>query len=299
MGYLTRKQEKYVAVAIGAGIVCVILICTVCYYQFYKIPLVKKEMKSVVEQIQELKKSKLISVARLRNDVLQGTVLTGEDIEFVEFEKDKLPGSVITDSRQISEMVTRIDLLKNTILLPSMIVSMKDIVTHDLRLQDYSHFKLNTGLLKGQFVDVRIKRKDGADDVFLSKKEILDIAGTTIFIDIDDVERMYINAATVDAAINGCELYTTIYVDAQNQMKAPVTYEINSNIMAMIEANEAIIKKAEEELREKNSRQQEEKYLNEKSNEGTGTNDESNSNNSDIGSDNKSRNSSTWNNVNE
>ncbi len=66
---------------------------------------------------------------------------------------------------------------------------------------------------------------------------------------ITEKERNYINNSTVLASLTGAVLYTTIYVDPENQPPAKITYEINKNIKEIIEKDPNIIRSSQEELK--------------------------------------------------
>ena len=131
----------------------------------------------------------------------------------------------------------------------------------DTRKQDFKQIKLSENLEKGKYIDVRIKRKDGTDDVVLSKKLVLDIAGETIWINISETDRNYINNATVEANTNEAELYTTIYVNPENQVPALITYKINPKLQQYIRDNSDVVKKAEQEMSEKIKKEKEENQM--------------------------------------
>lgn len=250
--YLNKKQSQKIAFFYGLGVMLIVTILIAAYYEFNKIPNIAKNTKQSVIQAINNERGKELKCYRVKNDILQGTQITSQDIEESKLFENSAPEKNISDKNEIIKKVVRIDLTKNTVIIPSMLINMDDVVSTDLRKQDYSHFKLNMNLKPEQYVDVRIKRKDGTDDIFLSKKKILEIDKNTIYIKINEMERSYVNNASVEAALINAELYTTIYIDPENQPKAGITYKLNEYISRLIDENPNIIKASVKSLEEKN-----------------------------------------------
>ncbi len=133
------------------------------------------------------------------------------------------PENRLSFSEKINVMVSAIDIEPNTILTESMFV-LKDAYVNDARYQDYSDIRLPLNLMKGDTVDIRIKRKAGDDYIVLSKKEIVERANNTVWIMIDELERMRMNQAILEFKNEMAELYTTEYINKIDQYAPSVTY---------------------------------------------------------------------------
>lgn len=251
--YLNRKQSERIAFLYGLAVMAIITILIASYYELKKIPNIAQNTKQAVLQNINKERGKEIKCYRIKKDISQGIQITDEDIEETSIFESFLPIDNIIDKSKIINKNARINLSKNTIITSSMLVAMEEAISSDMRKQDYSHFKLNLNLKNDQYVDIRIKRKDGTDDIFLSKKKILEIDKNSIYININEKERTYINNASVEAALINAELYTTIYIDPENQPQAEITYKLNLEISKLIDKDPNIIKASIKSLEEKNS----------------------------------------------
>jgi hypothetical protein len=205
---------------------------------------------------ESLAKQKLqnITVYIAKNELQQGTVIQKGDFIRTEYPaKYVVKGALTTDG---TGEVLRIDTNSKTQLTSSMITDNNNVVTNDLRKQDYSCFTLNKNLTKGAYVDIRLKKKDGSDYVVASKKQVIDLNGSTMITEINENERDYINNAIVYASLTGATLYTTIYVDPVNQNAAPITYQPSTDIKNMISSNPNVVKDAQSNLQSQNTQNQ-------------------------------------------
>lgn len=256
--YLTRKQEKLLAV-----VICAVLMVSTgagmgIYYETFRVPAIiqAQQVKQTMEEADAA--SKEVEVVTVKESIRQGAELTAASLQHVKLPKDKLPQSVIRETFTAEGKVAKVDIPAGMLLVPEMLVDYDKVVTADLRRQDYSYMRLITGLQKStpeikQYVDVRIKRPDGSDDVVLSKKEVVDLAGNTIFFNINEMERTLCNSAAVEAQLKNCDIYTTLYIDPDNQPPAVVTYITNPEIAKLIEKNPNIINQSIQQLEQQSS----------------------------------------------
>lgn len=261
-----KSQKRFLMGAIaGIGTICVVA----GYFQFYRIPYAKKQ---ILDQVKKDNGS-LVWVWKVNKELKHGTELKyGSNIEAVQEPLNKIPKNAIKSKDSngnlelaaIKKIVVRINLGERTILEPGMLTPEDVIITDDLKRQDFAYFKLNSGLKggeyfndkgervekKGDYVDVRIRRKDGTDDIVLSKKYVVAISGQTVTMDLQEQERLLLDYATVEAALINAELYTVKYPDPQNQEDAVVTYAVSDKVKSLIETNPNIVKKSEDKLQE-------------------------------------------------
>lgn len=253
--YLTRKQEK-----ILAAVICVVLMASVgagmgIYYETIRVPSAIKAQQEMQTMEKDNEVSKEVDIVIAKEYIKQGDVLTAANLDYVKFPLDKLPQGTVREKFMAEGKVTKVDIPSKMPLVPEMLVEYDKVVTADLRRQDFTYIKLITGLMKSipemkQYVDVRIKRPDGSDDVVLSKKEVVDLSGSTIFFNINELERALANSAAVEAQLKNCEIYTTLYIDPDNQPSAAVTYVTNPEIAKMIEKNPNIIYQSIQQLQQ-------------------------------------------------
>ncbi len=246
--YLTKEQQIKRSFKKGIIVSFIIVIGVVMLYQFYIIPQVKKSEKSKI-LIDLSKEENQMNIIALNKDINQGELITEDMIKTVTYDKELLPTDILKDREEIEDKVARMNLKANTIVTNSMLLEREDVLTSDLRKQDFDHILLNVNLQPGNFIDIRYRKKDGSDFVVASKKKILDRNDGIIITNITEKERNYINNSTVLASLTGAVLYTTIYVDPENQPPAKITYEINKNIKEIIEKDPNIIRSSQEELK--------------------------------------------------
>lgn len=246
--YQTKEQQIKRSFRKGLAVSLIIVVATVGTYQVYVIPKIKaKEKKLALEKLE--KRENQADVIVLDKDVNQGELITDDVIKTIPYDKDILSSDILGSREEIKDKVARMNLKANTIITNSMLLKREDILTTDLRKQDFDHILLNVNLEAGHFVDIRYKKKDGSDFVVASKKKILVRNDGIMITNITEKERVYINNATVSAALTDAILYTTIYVDPENQPPAKITYEINKDVKEMIEKDPNIIKSSQEELK--------------------------------------------------
>ncbi|WP_291568932.1 SAF domain-containing protein [Clostridium sp. UBA2485] len=246
--YLTKEQQIKRSFKKGLIVSFIIVIGVVILYQFYVIPKVKKSEKSKI-LIGLSKEENQMDIIALNKDINQGELITEDMIKIVTYDKELLPTDTLKGREEIKDKVARMNLKANTIVTNSMLLEREDVLTTDLRKQDFDHILLNVNLQPGNFIDIRYRKKDGSDFVVASKKKILDRNDGIMITNITEKERNYINNSTVSASLTGAVLYTTIYVDPENQPPAKITYEINKNVKEIIEKDPNIIRSSQEELK--------------------------------------------------
>ncbi len=247
-----NKKDNIKKIAFIKGIIvclaCNILGGIAAYKMF--LPKYRARIESNTRQaIEEEMERNQVSVWVVDKDIEQGgDVPKGALIE-KKISKELVPENI--SNNDIKDKIARMNLNKNTILTRSMIVNSEDKVTDDLRRQDYSHIKLNDGLEVDKYVDVRLRLKNGMDYIVASKKKVKNLNGNIIHFDITEVERNYLNVATVQGDITEGMLYTTIYVDPENQPAAVVTYKPNKELQEIVEKNPDLVEYSSKNLEER------------------------------------------------
>ena len=243
--YLTREQQMKRQLVKGILITTVILGVLFSLYYFLYLPeLIEYEKKAAIKNYTN---SEQITAYKVVNDIVQGEKIdVKKDVVEVSVPKYLVANDMIGGISQLEKTVARMSIKQNTILSKSMVLLEDDILTRDLRKQDYSHIKLNSNLQVGNFVDIRYKKKNGDDFIVAAKKKVLSVNGNVMILNITEGERQYINNATVKASLTEGEIYTTIYVDPQNQEAAKVNYHYDLNIDRLIKDNPTIVQQSQD-----------------------------------------------------
>jgi hypothetical protein len=249
MWYVRKPQQRTLAMIKGLGIGLVIAIGVGIVCIEFVVPMQVSRMK---EQEALAHEEGTINAWLLKDTIKQGQTMTKDNFTKIQVPKNAVPNNVITDLKLVDNKVARVELPPKTSIFPSLITDSDNAISDDLRLQDYSYIKLSDKLMKGQYVDIRLRRTDGSDDIVLSKKKIMDINGTSIAIYLDENERLTLSSATVEADATKAQLYTTVYIDPQNQPKAVTSYKVDPKIKKMIEDNEQIIQDSAKRLTQQN-----------------------------------------------
>lgn len=165
-------------------------------------------------------------------------------------------------------VIAKLDMKKNTIITPNLVEQSDDVVTSDVRIQDYNVVVLPVDLEDGDYVDIRLMAPNGQDFVVVSKKIVTipkNSDGTsiadTIRISLREDETLAMSSAIVEAAgINGAKLYAVRYKEAGIQNAAVPTYRPNDAVTTLIGidsngnvSNPNIVSQSIEELRKRYS----------------------------------------------
>ena len=152
-------------------------------------------------------------------------------------------------------LVAKVSMKSNTVITKEFINKSDNIITDDVRRQEYNMFVLPMDLTTGDYVDVRLMLPSGQDYIVVSKKEVeIPLIGdeeseNTVWMNLREDEILSLSSAIVDAArINGSKLYITKYAEAGLQNAAIPTYMVNRETAQLIQNNPDIIEKAKQEL---------------------------------------------------
>lgn len=221
-------------------------------YQFFIIDIIKADVKQQTIKEVTTKDSEYVQVITLKNNLDKGaTIDVDKDLDIVYRDSKIIPKDYIKDKNLLRDLSTRIKLTAGTVLSSEMVIRMEEIITDDIKDQDFDYVKLHAFLKVGDYIDIHYKRKDGSDDIVVSKKKVKELNGGKISFNYSEEERAYLNNATVAAAISGGTIYTSIYPDPENQEAAKVTYKLNDEVKKMIENNPNIIKESANTIKNK------------------------------------------------
>ena len=121
---------------------------------------------------------------------------------------------------------------------------------NSLRETQFDVFVLNSNLLDGNYVDVRIRYKNGEDYVVLTKKRVKSpsLHNAVCYMDMTEEETQLVASAIVDASVYGATLYTTTYIDPTIQEPSVVTYQPSKAVLEVLSNNPNILEIATKNL---------------------------------------------------
>lgn len=148
--------------------------------------------------------------------------------------------------------IAKVEMKANTVLTTDLIAKSDAITTNDLRLAEYNMLTLPVTLQIGDYIDIRVSLGNGQDFIVVSKKQIMDIQGTTISLYLNEGEILMMNSAIVESyIIKSSNLYAIKYVEAGIQEAATKTYTPTQEVQNLIAADENIIATAKTALQSK------------------------------------------------
>lgn len=153
-------------------------------------------------------------------------------------------------------ILAKVNMSKNTVITPSLVVQSDTPVTDDLRKQEYNMIILPIDLMTDDYVDIRLMMPNGQDFIVVSKAQVtvpMNEDGTyvadTITMNLREDEILSLSSAIVEAyGVLGAKLYATRYVEPGMQNAVSPTYTPNSETTALINSNPNIVNKAMQEL---------------------------------------------------
>ena len=153
-------------------------------------------------------------------------------------------------------VVAKVTMNKNTVITPNLVVQSDEVVTDDVRQQEYNMIVLPVDLMTNDYIDIRLMTPSGQDFIVVSKAEVdvpVNIDGSyvtdTIRVNLREDEILAMSSAIVEAyGLQGSKLYATKYVEAGMQEPALPTYTPNASVTAQIQSDPNIVAIASEEL---------------------------------------------------
>lgn len=153
----------------------------------------------------------------LTKDVIQGEVITSDMVTQVRVHKKTAP----TGSENFSDYngkVAKYNIAANVPLTPSMLAD--KIIDADIRSQEINTILMPSDLNEKDYIDIRIMYPNGTDYIVLAQKQVDQISGQTMWLNLAEDERLILNSAMVDSFLtSGTKLYATKYADSDSQIK--------------------------------------------------------------------------------
>ena len=147
-------------------------------------------------------------------------------------------------------IVAKVNLEANTIVTYDMVIESDEFSSDDLRIQEYSMFSLPVKLNIGDFIDVRLTLPNGLDYIVVSKKKVIDVLDTTIWIKVSEQEILTLSNAIVEAyMMTGAKLTVNLFVEPGMQKAATPTYAVSAEVYKLIQSDPNIVQRAKDELK--------------------------------------------------
>jgi len=157
------------------------------------------------------------SVVTFNRDVIQGEKITPDMLLNTRVHVSTLP----SDTAYAGSIVGRIakyNIPRNIAIVNSMLSDR--IVGLDVRVQEISAVLLPTDIAVNDYVDIRIMYPSGIEYTVLPQKQIKNIVGQNIWMDLSEEELLIMNSAMVDSYMTaGTKLYAVQYTDPTTQIK--------------------------------------------------------------------------------
>ena len=110
-----------------------------------------------------------------------------------------------------------------------------------------------TTLEVDDFVDIRLRLPNSHDLIVISKKQVMNLYGQTIGLNLSEEDILILNSAIVETFVmNGsAELYLAKYVEPGMQEKATYTYSPTGEVIELIQSDPNIVSTARDAIAEK------------------------------------------------
>lgn len=201
------------------------------------------------------RQARLVSVYALNTDVKSGDTVDASMLTKVTTDSSAAPTDAVSLGLITENTIAKIDLTAGTIITESMLSESDDVLTSDVRLQEYNMLKLASQITSDDYIDIRLRMPSGLDYIVVSKKrvEIPTIDGidsvNTIWVKLTEDETLAMSNAIVEAyKMEGAILYTTKYVEPGTQEKATPTYVPSAETVNLITQNPNVVDEAKQAM---------------------------------------------------
>ena len=154
-------------------------------------------------------------------------------------------------------VVAKLDLMKNTVVTADLVVQSDEVITDDVRREEYNMITLPVDLMTDDYIDIRIMFPNGQNFIVVSKA-LVEIPqnpdGTyisdTIWLNLREDEILMMSSAIVEAyGVQGAKIYATKYAEPGMQAAATPNYVPNQDVLAEIQRDPNIVETAMNEIR--------------------------------------------------
>lgn len=244
MNPMQRKANNYLLIGVLVTLLITGSIIALLFMQLNKLQTEKKEQEAAMKKVY----------------VVAQDIASGETVEFgslneISLTTSAIPSNALSVSNLTENTIAKIDLKKGTVITNDMVQESDNILTKDIRKQEYNMVILPTQIESGDYIDIRLRLTDGTDFIVVSKKivEIPQINGVesanTFSINMSESETMIMANAIIEAYIDqGSLLYATTYVEPGMQETVIPTYIPSGTVQNAMNANPNIEQEAKNEL---------------------------------------------------
>ncbi len=212
-----------------------------------------------IKEEKEQEEAQTYAVYRLKatNSVESGGKITNAMVEVVEIPAteqqrgDLIAAERIDQSGNVQKVSfpggnSKIALKGGTILTKSMLTDGQEELSDSLRYVEYNMISIPTLVDIGDYVDIRVKLPNTQDLIVISRKQIQNLYGQTVGLNLDEQEILYLNSAIVETYVldGAAELYLAKYVEAGIQEAAEKTYVPTAEVVALIQQDPNIVETA-------------------------------------------------------
>ncbi|WP_240764887.1 SAF domain-containing protein [Paenibacillus dendritiformis] len=190
-----------------------------------------------------------------------GTRISMADLKRREIAVSAAPAGRVREVDDAIGKVLKIDVSAKTPVLASMLYE-EARLADDMRWVETAVIQLPLLLSKRDAIDVRIRFPDGQDYVILSRKAIHELQEPTVWLQMDERERLSFSSACVDAYLHGGQIYALRYIEPHLQKDAAVNYPPNEQVLKLMQSNPNIVKQANAALMSRLRQQMEKEWAN-------------------------------------
>lgn len=188
-----------------------------------------------------------------------GTRISMADLKRREIAESAAPAGRVREVDDAIGKVLKIDVSAKTPVLASMLYE-EARLADDMRWVETAVIQLPLLLSKRDAIDVRIRFPDGQDYVILSRKAIHELQEPTVWLQMDERERLSFSSACVDAYLHGGQIYALRYIEPHLQKDAAVNYPPNEQVLKLMQSNPNIVKQANAALMSRLRQQMEKEW---------------------------------------
>lgn len=164
-------------------------------------------------------------VVTFTRDVVQGETITVDMLTKTRIHNNTVPSGAYTSTGAVIGKVAKYNIVRNSTAVASMVSD--KIIAQDVRIQEINTVVLPTDLMVNDFIDIRIMYPSGVEYIVLAQKQVTNISGTTIWMDMSEEDTLMLNSAIVDSYLTeGTKLYAVKYTDPTTQIKLDETDEV-------------------------------------------------------------------------
>lgn len=244
MNPMQRKANMYLIIGV---LVTLLITGSIIGFLIYQLVSVNQE--------REKEQKALKNVYVLAQDINSGDAVSIEYLKQVKVSSSAIPSNVISVADITENTIAKINLASGTVLTSDMVQESDNVMTDDLRLQEYNMISLISQVKTGDYIDIRFRMPSGEDYIVVSKKkvEIPAISGvesvSSIWLKMSEAETLIMSNAIVEAyQVTGSRLYITQYVEPGMQTAATLTYVPKASIQNLIYTDPNIVQEAKNAL---------------------------------------------------